>query len=69
MRMALILKLLREKDEKPVRAGKPAAGVYCPNPKCVCASEQELPPMEHAVSADEMRRCFYCDTLLLPVKA
>ncbi len=66
MRMALILKLLSEKEERAIRIGKPVSDAVCRNPKCVCAAEQELPPMEHPLSSDGIRRCFYCDNVLSP---
>lgn len=64
MRMALILMLMEGQEEITTRSGKPVVGAVCRNPKCVCAVEQELIPMEHLHSVDGTRRCFYCDSLL-----
>ncbi len=65
MRMALILKLLSEKD-KPQNEASPAEiivdeGLRCTNRACITTCEQEL---EHAFvrSADGSFRCLYCET-------
>ncbi len=63
IRMALILKLLNEKDQPDVpRTGEAVAGLSCENPRCICKTEQELPPLFRC--ADETHgvyRCVYCD--------
>lgn len=63
IRMALILKLLSEKDQPDVpRVGKTVEGLSCENPRCICRTEQELPPLFRC--ADETHgvyRCVYCD--------
>ncbi len=61
MRMALILKLLKEKNEainKPQRDRK-TNELFCKNPKCISQSEQEL---DHVFEVDEkgVYRCIYC---------
>ena len=61
MRMALILKLLSEKDARPTRLYRTLPGYKCVNPRCVCATEQEL---RFLASADGEPRCFYCENLL-----
>ncbi len=63
MRMALILKLLSEKD---VSSKTIAADEYdhpCSNPKCISAVEQEL---RHAAyrSEDGTLRCIYCEQIV-----
>ena len=63
IRMALILKLLAEKDKPDAeRAGMPVEGLSCENPSCICRTEQELPHLFWC--ADEVHgvyRCSYCD--------
>ena len=62
MRMALILKLLAETDfageELRDQAG---GGLKCGNPRCICASEQEI---EHIFekSGEDTYRCVYCES-------
>ena len=63
MRMALILKLLGEAKENPLREAIDTDGwVYdkvCRNPKCIVQTEQELP---HAAKmAEGAYRCVYCE--------
>ncbi len=66
MRMALILKLLDEANANAVREDRFADKdiIYdthkCSNPKCACASQQEL---RHACKRSEngILRCVYCD--------
>ena len=63
MRMALILKLLNDPS-----APAPLPPLYhhlrCPNPRCVCQTEQELPPSFVRVPGEgEAYRCLYCETL------
>ncbi len=63
IRMALILKLLSEKDQPDVpRMGEAVEGLSCENPRCICKTEQELPALFRC--ADETHgvyRCVYCD--------
>ncbi len=63
IRMALILKLLGEKDQPDVpRTGETVEGLSCENPRCICKTEQELAPLFRC--ADETHgvyRCVYCD--------
>lgn len=61
MRMALIMKLLREKDEKNIKDKDAfACDAKCKNPHCISTTEQEL---EHLVYKDShgVERCVYCD--------
>ena len=63
MRMALILKLLEEAKQNPLREAIDTEGwVYdkiCCNPKCIVQTEQELP---HAAKMSEGTwRCVYCE--------
>ena len=63
MRMALILKLLGEAKEDPLRQAIDTDGwVYdkvCRNPKCICQTEQELPMATKM--AEGAWRCVYCE--------
>ena len=63
MRMALILKLLKEAKENPAKAPLVTDGmVYdkvCHNPKCISQTEQELRHM--ALPSDDGLRCIYCE--------
>ena len=63
MRMALILKLLKEAKRNPIREAIDTDGwVYdkvCHNPKCICQTEQELPMAAKLVEGDW--RCVYCE--------
>jgi aspartate carbamoyltransferase catalytic subunit len=68
MRMALILKLLKEARENPEKeAVDSSAYIYnrpCTNPKCITQTEQEL---EHAsIITDKeanIHRCIYCEKI------
>ena len=68
MRMALILKLIREAEGNPARVQKNTEGTYlydfqCANPRCITTTEQELKQMFRVVSAEHrICRCVYCDT-------
>lgn len=63
MRMALILKLLREAEKNPRRDNPDTTGwIYdrvCHNPKCICQTEQELPHIFRR--EDGVLRCLYCE--------
>ncbi len=63
MRMALILKLLEEAKQDPIREAIDTDGwVYdkvCRNPKCIVQTEQELP--QAAKKAEGVWRCVYCE--------
>ena len=63
MRMALILKLLGEAKEDPLRQVIDTDGwVYdkvCHNAKCICQNEQELP--QAAKLVEGAYRCVYCE--------
>lgn len=64
MRMALILKLLAEKDKACDLLGEGViAGRYrCENPRCITSTEQEITHYcKKARSGDEVYRCVYCD--------
>ena len=66
MRMALILKLLKEAKENPLKDAIDTDGwVYdrvCTNPKCICRTEQEL--SQAAKMAEGAYRCVYCEQLV-----
>lgn len=57
MRMALILRLLGQKDA-PLRAPAPGTG-RCPNPRCISNHERALPA--RFTEKDGRRRCYYCE--------
>ena len=63
MRMALILKLLEEAKQNPLKDAINTEGwTYdktCRNPKCICQTEQELP--QAAKLAEGAWRCVYCE--------
>ncbi len=63
MRMALILKLLEEAknpEKEAVDSQRFVYGRACTNPKCICATEQELPHI--FIPAEEgALRCLYCE--------
>ena len=63
MRMALILKLLTEAKENPMKEAIDTDGwVYdkvCRNPKCICQTEQEL--QQAAKLTEGEFRCIYCE--------
>ncbi len=66
MRMALILKLLEEAKQNPLREAVDTSDyVYdcvCRNPKCISQVEQELPHIFKLTDrAANIRRCIYCD--------
>ena len=65
MRMALILMLLKEAEENPTR--EPLTGdlrydLTCRNPRCISATEQELPQIFRLTDkAANIHRCIYCE--------
>ena len=61
MRMALIMKLLAEKDAPAAPAKRTVPGAKCKNPKCVTHLE-DLPALY--LEEDGERRCVYCETFL-----
>lgn len=64
MRMALILKLLKEADEHPEKQALDTADLdrsfICHNPKCITTVEQELPQLSRHTEGN-LHRCIYCD--------
>lgn len=61
MRMALILKLVTEKDSVYIRE-ETVLGGKCANKKCVTRLEK-LAPLYKAEEENGMHRCAYCETL------
>ncbi len=65
MRMALILKLLKEAEENPAREpirGELRYDLTCRNPRCISATEQELPQIFRLTDkAAGIHRCIYCE--------
>lgn len=66
MRMALILKLLKEAEETPAKATLELdtleTGLICRNPKCICQTEQELPQLSRLTDLkNNVHRCLYCE--------
>ena len=65
MRMALILMLLKEAQENPVReplTGELRYDLTCRNPRCISATEQELPQIFRLTDrAAGIHRCIYCE--------
>ena len=66
MRMALILKLLEEAAQDPVREAVDTSdwvyGYTCHNPKCISQVEQELPQIFKLTDkAAGIHRCIYCE--------
>jgi aspartate carbamoyltransferase regulatory subunit len=62
--MALILKLLAEKDQPaaPKTGEYVTEGVKCSNPRCISTVEQELPQVFKITDAAKGEcRCIYCD--------
>ena len=64
MRMALILKLLKEKDLPGIQEDTDSY-VYdrcCTNPKCITTIEQELPQIAKLTDKEaNVHRCLYCE--------
>ena len=65
MRMALILKLLKQAQENPAREpirGELRYDLVCRNPRCISATEQELPQIFRLTDkAAHIHRCIYCE--------
>ena len=65
MRMALILMLLKEAEENPAREpieGELRYDLVCRNPRCISATEQELPQIFRLTDkAAGIHRCIYCE--------
>ena len=65
MRMALILKLLKEAEDGRKEAIDTTGFIYdrvCINPKCITAVEQELPQIAKITDkAAGIHRCIYCE--------
>ena len=66
MRMALILKLVKEAEDHPAKAplelDSLETGLVCRNPKCICQTEQELPQLSRLTDPRErIYRCLYCE--------
>ena len=65
MRMALILMLLKEAEKNPTREpieGELRYDLVCRNPRCISATEQELPQIFRLTDkAANIHRCIYCE--------
>ena len=66
MRMALILKLLKEAQENPEKevldVSELETNRVCNNPKCISQTEQELPQLFRCTDkAADIHRCIYCE--------
>ena len=66
MRMALILKLLKEAEENPRREKAEDSrwrhDLRCPNSRCICHTEQELPPAFRLTDREAgIWRCVSCE--------
>ena len=65
MRMALILMLLKEAEVNPTREpieGELRYDLVCRNPRCISATEQELPQIFRLTDkAAGIHRCIYCE--------
>ena len=66
MRMALILKLLKEAQEgrqMDVADTVEDSRLICDNPRCICSVEQEIPHRFKLVDAERgIYRCLYCES-------
>lgn len=65
MRMALILKLLKEKEDSSNIEKKETFIVSnkCQNPHCIISCEQELKPLAYKDNKGNTR-CYYCDSII-----
>ncbi|HIT33330.1 MAG TPA: aspartate carbamoyltransferase, partial [Candidatus Faecousia intestinigallinarum] len=65
MRMALILKLLEDAEEgrqMPAEQDVLVGELVCDNPRCISATEQELPHAFRCVDRENgVYRCIYCE--------
>ena len=65
MRMALILMLLKEAEKTPAReplTGELRYDLTCRNPRCISATEQELPQIFRLTDKEaNIHRCIYCE--------
>ena len=65
MRMALILMLLKEAERNPAREpirGELRYDLTCRNPRCISATEQELPQIFRLTDKTaNIHRCIYCE--------
>ena len=66
MRMALILKLLEEAKQNPVKEAMDTSDLeydrVCKNPKCISQIEQELPQLFRCTDKEaDIHRCIYCE--------
>ncbi|MBO5078722.1 MAG: aspartate carbamoyltransferase [Oscillospiraceae bacterium] len=65
MRMALILKLLKDAGEgkqMPIERDVIRDELFCDNPRCISSTEQELPHVFKIVDRDSGEcRCIYCE--------
>ena len=66
MRMALILKLLEEAKQNPIKEAIDTSELeydrICHNPKCITQTEQELPQLFRCTDkAADIHRCIYCE--------
>ena len=65
MRMALILMLLKEAEKNPTReplTGELRYDLTCRNPRCISATEQELPQIFRLTDKEaNIHRCIYCE--------
>ncbi len=66
IRMALILKLLKERDTVAVSAATDQSfvkGIKCENPRCITSTEQELEHLFKLVDKENgIYRCIYCES-------
>ena len=65
MRMALILKLLKDidKPDTPRFEGTVETTAKCRNPRCITSTEQELEQKFRSVEGKSVVRCAYCEAL------
>ncbi|MBP1565810.1 MAG: aspartate carbamoyltransferase [Oscillospiraceae bacterium] len=63
IRMALILKMLENKNPSPVLKGTTLKDICCHNPKCISNRELYLP--KSFVKSGDIAECEYCDERIL----